>query len=140
MEVDSHRRVLFDPNLLSRDQVTGRVLRPSSAAFRPSAGEDGLSVYRHHLLAQLGIGLERIVALEIGGGVVGGLAAADIAVHGLQIRDDPVGQPPDIGPAHAILIGWSSWSRKQVRRVAKALADCAVCTHPGGAWEDISWP
>lgn len=136
--MDLHRRVPLDPNLLARDQVTGHVLGPSSAAFRPGRDEDGLSVYRDRLLRALGHGPARIAAAGSKPSVVAGLAAGAVDACGLAVLDDPLGDPQDIGPAHALVTGWNGLTRSQARRAAKALADAAVCTHPPREWSRIS--
>jgi hypothetical protein len=112
------------------DQISHRYIAPSSAAFRPDSGEDGLSVYRDKVLSSRGLGPQHVAAAGRVPSIVAGLIDAQIHVHGLAIESDPMPVPPDVSAAHALVTGWhsmrtaglrtatdSSWrrTRRQVR-------------------------
>lgn len=137
MGSDSHRRVPLDPNLLVHDMVSQRVLYPSSAAFAPDPGEDGLSVYRESLLTECGCDAAAVAGAGIKKATVAGVTDVVVNSTDLHITPDPQPEPADIGPAHALIQGWDGLSRKEARNRARALARSSCCLHPEGPWEAI---
>ena len=122
------------PSHMAIDQISHRYIAPSSAAFRPDSGEDGLSVYRDKVLSSRGLGPQHVAAAGRVPSIVAGLIDAQIHVHGLAIESDPMPVPPDVSAAHALVTGWHSMSDKQSRRVARELARSAICTFPDSDW------
>lgn len=123
-----------NPDQYATDSVTGES-RPTSAAFLPKSGEDGLSVFRHARLAAAGLDASA-VALEAKHSVFG-LRTDEVRSLKLGVRDDP--WPKDIpdadhprNGAHALIVGWDAMSRSEVKRQARELAKLAATrlVHP----------
>lgn len=140
MNPDSHHRVPRQPSFLKRDQVTGVVIGPSSAAFAPHPGEDGLSVYRDNRLRADGYGARHVAEAGRVASLAVGFTDAVVLDQALRVTQDPQPEPAGIGPAHALIQGWEQLSRAKVREAARALAGSASCTHPDCEWARISWP
>jgi hypothetical protein len=58
----------------------------------------------------------------------------------LWVTLDPEENPPCVGPAHALVQGWTRFTGQQQRKLARALAEASCCTHPDGPWNEISPP
>ncbi len=136
MHVDSHRRVPIDPNMLKKDQVTGQVLGPSSGVFVPKPGEDGLSVYGDAELRASGYGPQDVAAAGRKPSVVAGIPTSTIESSDLLTTSDPTDEDR-IGHAHRLIQGWEKLGSKAARRVARALAEASLCTHPEGDWSQV---
>lgn len=136
MDVDSHRRVPLDPNMLKKDQITGQVLGPSSGVFVPKPGEDGLSVYGDAELRASGCSPQDVAAAGRKPSAVAGIPRSVIEDSDLFTVSDPTDEDR-IGPAHHLIQGWESLGSRRIRRVARALADASLCTHPEGEWSQL---
>jgi hypothetical protein len=112
-----YRRLSYDGGdwLANTDPV-----RPASGGFQPDA--DGLSVYRHSILASLTPPLNgRAVAIRPGDVVVG-FTVRDVRASKLGVKDDP--WPNDVvepdhprNAAHALIVGWDGLGKNaRVRR------------------------
>lgn len=136
--VAAHRRIHNQPQMLVVDMTTNRVLRPSKAAFEPDV--DGLSVYVHDRLMQLGLGPADVRVVDTQ--VVAGLSAETIMEQDLKLVADPeTSGPQPVGEAHGLIVGWDSLPSSKARvRCARALANAAVCTFPRGDWADLPPP
>jgi hypothetical protein len=135
--VVAHRRVHQQPQMLAVDQVSNLVKGPSSAAFMPDS--DGLSVYLDGRLTELGLAPADIRTADTQ--VVAGLSDQAITSLDLQVVADPEEQGPQpLGQAHALIQGSDSLSGKQRTRTARTLASLAVCTYPGGTWQELPLP
>lgn len=119
-----YRRLLRDnPDQYAVDQETGERW-PTSAAFKPKRGEDGLSVYRHSKLAEDGLDASGVAMRPEH--VVFGVTVADVRTLKLGVRDDewPSGIPDADHPrnrAHALVVGWENMTRGEVSRCARKL-------------------
>lgn len=120
-----YRRLSRDnPDQYAVDQETGES-RPTSAAFKPKPGEDGLSVYRRSRLEE-----DRLSAADVAlrpNHIVFSVTAGDVRTLKLGVRDDewPSGIPEAEHPrnrAHALVVGWADMSRGEVGRCAKKFA------------------
>lgn len=131
----AHRRVPLVPSMLSKDQATGKVLRPTSGAFRPDRDEDGLSVYSQLLLGP-GLGPADVAAAGRTASAVAGLREDVVTGLGLHFVSDPTDEEA-IGHAHELIQGWAGLSVSAVRKRARDLANSALCTHPEGDWSDL---
>lgn len=108
------------------DPLTGD-RRPTSGAFAVKPGEDGLSVYREHLLTASGLTVADVVTAAQN--LVVSLAVHDIrSTPPLDVRDDP--WPPDVpepahprNGAHALIVGWEELSRSERRARQLALVN-----------------
>lgn len=117
-----YRRLLRNnPDQYAVDQVTGE-RRPTSAAFKPKRGEDGLSVYRRSKLAEDALDASDVAMRPEH--VVFSVTVADVRTLKLGVRDDE--WPPDIpdadhprNRAHALVVGWENMTRGEVSRCAK---------------------
>lgn len=109
------------PNMVVVDLETG-TRRPSSGAFKPD--QDGISVYRHQLLAGAGLGpnalvrdpLNLVVAVDVG----------EVRSIDLGVRDDPwpTGIPEQEHPrnaAHALITGFEGLGQGARKRRQQAL-------------------
>lgn len=123
-----HRRIPLRPSHLKVDQATGKVLRPSSAAFSPD--EDGLSVYLDSVLAARRVALPALRTKPEQ--ALAGLDEAAITDAGLSVAADPDGLDPntDRGAAHALIKGWEAMSKREVAVAKDALACACFCTLP----------
>lgn len=95
--------------------------------------DDGLSVYRTDLLVSSGCAPVDVAAASERPCVVAGIADADVQAVALQIQLDPMTEPELIGPAHALLVGWTG-SKKAIRGTARKLARSAIPVCPEGEW------
>jgi len=135
--VVAHRRIHHQPNMLSVDQATQLVLRPTSAAFDPD--DDGLSVYLDAELQVLGLGPRDVRA--VASQLVAGLTQKMIDDAGLTLVEAPdLDDQHPRGPAHALLQGWEGLSLKKRKAKSRALSQSAPCTYPGGSWSDVPCP
>jgi hypothetical protein len=117
-----------NPNQYAQDSVTGE-RRPTSAAFKPKPGEDGLSVYRHAKLVAAGLDAAA-VALKPEH-IVFGMKTDEVRSLELGVRDNPWPQGiPDAdhprNEAHALIVGWDCMSRGEATRRARELAKLAA--------------
>lgn len=140
MSTESHRRVALQPSFLLRDQVSGLVTGPTSAAFRPKRGEDGLSVYRDEVLSRDSVPVERVARSASTPSVVAGIDDVIVTNLGLSVTPDPQNDPSDIGPAHALIVGWEAMTSGAVHNAARAMSRTAACTYPGGGWGGVALP
>ncbi|HEX6509964.1 MAG TPA: hypothetical protein VF221_20240 [Chloroflexota bacterium] len=116
-----------NPDQYAVDTETGE-RRPTSSAFKPKRGEDGLSVYRHTKLAAAGLDASAVALAPAH--IVFGVDVGDVRALKLGVRDDawPAGIPDAGHPrngAHALIVGWDHVSRKEVGRRARELARLA---------------
>lgn len=114
------------PAMLYIDPLTGD-RRPTTGAFAPRRGEDGVSVYREQLLSEAGLSVADIVTAPTN--LVVRLTVADVrAVPPLDVRDDRWPQDvPDPGHprngAHALIVGWDGLGKSTRRAVQLALVN-----------------
>lgn len=116
-------RRLFDASeaFVAVDQITGE-RRPSSGAFKPDA--DGVSVYRHDVLARHGLTSRDLRHASVN--LVVRLTCSDVRSIELDVRSDP--WPNDVddpkhprNAAHALITGWEGLGTKQRLRRQRAL-------------------
>lgn len=109
------------PPMLYIDSLTGDQ-RPTTGAFAPKRGEDGVSVYREQLLTQAGLSVADVITAPAN--LVVRLTVADVrAAPPLDVQDDRWPQDaPDPGHprngAHALIVGWDGLG-KSARRAAQ---------------------
>lgn len=113
-----------NPDQYAEDKVTGKRW-PTSAAFTPKPGEDGLSVFRRMRLEAAGLSASAVATRPEH--IVFGMETADIRAIQLGVRDDPwpQGIPDEAHPrngAHALIVGWEGMTRGQIKRRARELA------------------
>lgn len=113
------------------DEVT-RVRRPTSAVFRPD--NDGLSVYIDSILRQHGL-TERDVQTRLASGVLS-LVVGDVRAEELGVVPDAWPKDTDDpdhlrNAAHALIVGFQSLSKRQLRVKQHALIkQCTVVIDP----------
>jgi hypothetical protein len=107
------RRIASQPNMIKRD---GGVARPTSAAFKPSAVDGGLSVDVRSLLPDPGVPTSVLDAFPAAGLVE--LSVRAVRDAELDVEHAPL---PENG-AHANIVGWDSMSKPDQKRVQKRLA------------------
>jgi hypothetical protein len=113
-----------NPDQYAVDKVTGQRW-PTSAAFTPKPQEDGLSVYRRTRLEAAGLDASAVAIRPEH--IIFGMEAGDIRAIKLGVRDDawPTGIPDEKHPrnsAHALIVGWESMTRGEIKRRARELA------------------
>lgn len=136
---DYYRRILLQPSMLLFDQETRQVIRPTSAAFKIHPAEDGLSVNDAALMRQADVPVSRL-ADHAASAAVAGLSTAAISEQGLTVQADPQSTPKDLGPSHALIVGWKRLSRSRQSRVSSNLAKASDCAFPQGPWSAIRMP
>jgi hypothetical protein len=112
-----------NPDQYAVDLETGERW-PTSTAFKPKRGEDGLSVYRRSKLAEDGLDASDVAVRAEH--IVFGVTVGDVRSLKLGVRDDE--WPPDIpdpdhprNRSHALVVGWDDMSRGEINRCAKKL-------------------
>lgn len=111
--------------------------RPSSANFKVKRDEDGLSVYRHDVLAQRGLDARALLKKPLSGVV--SLSASVIRGENLDVVPDPWPKETDDpehprNAAHALVTGLESLSRNEAKSKAVTLAKRAIVViDPTGA-------
>ena len=117
-----------NPSMVVPDQDTGG-RRISSAAFAAKRHEDGLSVYLHSRLVELGLGLADVairpktLIVELGVAEIRELPPLDVVADPWP-KDAPDPEHPRNG-AHALITGWRELSRNDRRELQRALAMAA---------------
>lgn len=101
--------------------------RLSSGSFAPD--EDGVSVYRTHVLRTLNLGPDCLIRSPLNG--VAELAARAVRAEELDVKPDP--NPKNTGEpehprdaAHALIIGLGELSKSRRRKAQRALAAAAT--------------
>lgn len=114
------------PAMVYVDPLTGEP-RPTTGAFAPKRGEDGVSVYREQLLTSAGLGVGDVVVAPTN--LVVRLTVADVrAVPPLDVRDDlwPTDVPDPRHPrngAHALIVGWDGLGKNPRKAAQRALVE-----------------
>lgn len=112
------RWTVHEPNRFSRDQDQGR-WRISSGAL--IVHHDGLSVYLHSVLTELGMSPQQLLD-ETPGASLWSISVAEARELGFGVRRDPASDGLRSDPAHALLLPDSAWGRKATRRACSRLA------------------
>lgn len=115
------------------DDRTGET-RLSSGNFALEDGEDGVSVYRAHVLETLGLESSCLIRDPLNG--VAALPTKAVTDAQLEVKPDPY--PDDTGEpdhprdgAHALVLGLAELGKKPRRRVQRALAIAStIVIHP----------
>lgn len=118
---------------------TGKVLGPTSAAFQHDQEDGGLSVYRDGLLNDVGRGPADVAERGRVNSLVAAFSDDILSECALTVDVRPTDEP-EIGSAHALVLGWIGRTRSQVRGARRTLAQASICSHPGGVWANVPPP
>jgi hypothetical protein len=117
------RRVANRPNMV---KAAGDVVRPTSAAFKPSSEDGGISVEVRRFLADPTDPFSVLAELPEHGLVE--LRAAEPRTLGLTVDHDPL----EHSPSHANINGLPGLEKPEARRVARQLALASVWVRQPG--------
>jgi hypothetical protein len=128
-----YRRLSYDHDQawVVRDLVTGQRVKPASGAFKPDA--DGVSVFRHSLLAELEPPLGAANLVVAPENAVVGFTVEDLRSLLLGVKDDQwpgdVRDPKNpIYAAHALIKGLSELGTKERKRRQKQISELPSMT------------